>query len=133
MSEPAPVVLLVDDEPRILSALRRTLRREGYVLETAENFDAAVARLEATRVDLVVSDYKMPGRSGSQLLATVRQRWPGTRRLLLSGWTREIPPSELEAAAPDGVHAKPWDEGELKAQIRELLQTTDGAAGGPSG
>jgi DNA-binding response OmpR family regulator len=132
MSERAQVVLLVDDEPRILSALRRTLRREGYDLETAENAEAALVRLEATRVDLVVSDYKMPGSNGSQLLATVRRRWPGTRRLLLSGWSREIPQSELEAAAPDGVHAKPWDERELKAQIRELLQATDGAAGGPS-
>jgi len=122
MAEPDPVVLLVDDERRILSALERTLRREGYVIKTAESAAGALAILEAQRVDVVVSDYKLAGASGTDLLARVRRRWPDTRRLLLSGWSHDIPAAELSAAAPDGVHAKPWDDGELKAALRKLLR-----------
>ena len=121
MTETEAVVLLVDDEARILSALRRVLRREGYGIRLAEDAGGALAILESEPVDLVVSDYKMPGASGTELLAIVRRRWPSVRRLLLSGWSREIPAGELAAAEPDGVFAKPWDDGELKAAIRSAL------------
>jgi DNA-binding NarL/FixJ family response regulator len=63
----------------------------------------------------------MPGRNGAELLAVVRRRFPEMRRVLLSGWTPEIAESELDAAAPDAVHAKPWDDEALKASIRSLL------------
>lgn len=114
-------LLLVDDEVRILSALERTLRREGYAILKAETVADALAILDSRRVALVVSDYKMPGRNGAELLAVVRTRFPGTRRVLLSGWSPDIAPHELAAAAPDAVHAKPWDDDELKSSIRSLL------------
>jgi len=116
------LLLLVDDEARILSALQRTLRREGHAIATAETAAEALAVLEDRDVALVLSDYKMPGASGAELLATVRRRSPGTRRVLLSGWSREIPEEELAAAAPHAVHAKPWDDEGLRASIRELLR-----------
>ena len=127
MAEEKGRLLLVDDETRILSALRRTLRREGYSIETAESPSAALALLEARSVDLVVSDYRMPGGSGADLLRQVRARWPATRRMLLSGWVREIPEAELAAARPHALHAKPWDDAELKAVIRRLLVDAKGA------
>ena len=122
MSERGPTLLLVDDEARILSALQRALRREGYTIATAENAEAALLVLDSQAVDLIVSDYKMPGRSGTELLALVRRRWPDIRRILLSGWSREIPKAELAAAAPHGVYAKPWDDGELKAAIASAIR-----------
>jgi DNA-binding NtrC family response regulator len=121
MAEKGPVVLLVDDERRILSALQRTLRREGYSIETAESAEAALAILEARPVDVVVSDYKMVGVSGTQLLARVRRRWPSTGRILLSGWSREIPEADLVAADPDQVHAKPWDDVALKRALADAI------------
>jgi len=121
LAEAKPSLLLVDDEPRILSALERALRREGYALEKADSVASALAILERRRFALILSDYKMPGRNGAELLAIARRRFPEMRRILLSGWTPEIAGREIEAAAPDAVHAKPWDDEALKDSIRSLL------------
>jgi len=117
-----PVVLLVDDEPRMLSALRRTLRRTGLALETASNAEEALARTaKGPPVDLVISDHKMPGRTGVELLQEIRRVSPATARILLSGWTSEIDPGALAAAGCAAVLGKPWDVAELKAEIRAAL------------
>ena len=122
MSDAGPVVLLVDDEPSMLSALRRTLRREGLSIETAGNANEALARIDASPpVDLVISDHRMPGRSGAELLAAVRKHSPGTARILLSGWVGEIDPAALRAAGCAAVLSKPWDDAELKAEIARAL------------
>jgi two-component system NtrC family sensor kinase len=113
-----PVVLLVDDDPRVLSALRRGLRREGFRIETAADGREALEKLEHAPVALVISDHKMPGMTGIELLQTVRRRWPETRRILMSGWTGEIPPAELDAADLYSVMGKPWDDAELRATAR---------------
>jgi len=70
LAEAKPSLLLVDDEPRILSALERALRREGYALEKADSVASALAILERRRFALILSDYKMPGRNGAELLAS---------------------------------------------------------------
>lgn len=124
-SDLPPIVLLVDDDPYVLSALRRSLRREAVRLETAgsarEALEALV-RLAEDSVALVVSDQKMPGMDGVVLLKTIRDRWPGTRRILLSGWTSEIPQADLDAAGLSCVIAKPWDDTELRRSIRKAVE-----------
>ena len=122
MASPKPVLLLVDDEPRILSALRRVLRREGYEIRVVENARAALEELALRPVDLVVSDYKMPGVSGIALLQEVALKWPKTARILLSGWSSEIDPSLVEAARLSALLTKPWEEDELKQTIRDALE-----------
>jgi DNA-binding response OmpR family regulator len=115
-------VLLVDDEQRMLSALRRALRREPFDLEVAENGTQALERLALDpAIDLVISDYKMPGMSGIDLLTRIRATAPETARILLSGWTSEIPQSEISGAGLSATIGKPWDDAELKASIREAL------------
>ena len=113
-----PVVLLVDDESHVLSALRRGLRREAIQIETAGNGREALEWLTDNAADLVISDQKMPGMSGVDLLKTIRARWPDVTRILLSGWTSEIPESALDAAGLFCVIAKPWDDAELRNSIR---------------
>jgi CheY-like chemotaxis protein len=120
-SKEEPVVLLVDDDSNVLSALRRGLRREPVRIETAESAREALERLAGDSIDLVVSDQKMPGASGIELLKTIRARWPDTRRILLSGWTSEIPKAELDAAGLFCVIAKPWDDAELRRSIRSAV------------
>jgi len=114
-------LLFVDDEANILSALRRTLRREGYRILTAETPERALALLEAESVDLLVTDQKMPGMSGLQLLAEVHRRWPGTPRLLLTGWTQAVPPEQIRSLRIGAVIPKPWDDAELKRIVRERV------------
>jgi CheY-like chemotaxis protein len=116
-----PAVLLVDDEANILSALRRTLRREGYELLTAGSAAEALALLQRRDVDLIVSDQKMPGMSGLDLLREVASRFAGVRRILLTGWPEEIPDAELRPIGLSALLPKPWDDSELKEILRRQL------------
>ncbi len=116
-----PTILLVDDEVRILSALQRTLRREGYDLLAIDSPTQALAILEVQSVDLIVSDHKMPTMSGLQFLARVAQERPQIVRILLTGWTEAVPPEDLTAAGIRAILPKPWDDAELKALLRESL------------
>lgn len=125
MTEPAdrpPALLLVDDESSILASLRRLLRTEGYTLHSAESGAAGLEILEREPVDLVISDMRMPGMSGAQFLEQVRQRWPGTMRLLLTGYA-DIG-ATVEAINRGEIYRylnKPWDDQELKVVIRDAL------------
>ncbi len=121
MSAP-PSFLFVDDEARILSALRRTLRREGWEILLAETPDEALALLRQRPVDVVVSDQKMPGMSGLQLLAEVARLCPGAQRVLLTGWPEEVPRQRLAQLGVSALVAKPWDDGDLKAVLRAQLE-----------
>jgi len=116
-----PCVLLVDDEARILSALRRSLRREGFEIVTAESAAEALRILDARRVDAIVSDQKMPGGSGLSLLAEAARRRPEVARMLITGVTDEIPRDALDAAGVCALITKPWDDARLKATLRRAL------------
>ena len=118
-----PALLVVDDEERILSALRRALRKEGYEIVTAETPEAALRILGERRFDAVLSDYKMPGMSGMQLLARARELQPELVLLLITGWTEEIPRDRLTQVGVRALITKPWDDARLKATLRRCLAT----------
>lgn len=114
----AATLLLVDDEPYVLSALRRELRREGYRLLTAEDGETALALMAEEPVDAIISDALMPGMDGIELLARIQRQWPECLRLLLTG------KADLNAAvrAINEGHvyryiAKPWDDAELRQTL----------------
>jgi len=117
----SPAVLVVDDEARILSALRRSLRREGYEILTAETVEEALRVLDERSVALILSDQKMPGMSGVQFLAEAARRCPEAARMLITGWTEEIPREQLEALGVCALITKPWDDEKLKATLRRAL------------
>jgi len=116
-----PTLLIVDDEAQILSALKRSLRSEGYDIVTVENGAAALRILDARGVDAILSDHKMPGMSGVQLLARAAEIRPHAVRMLITGWTKEIPPEQLEAVGICALVTKPWDDAKLKATLRQVL------------
>jgi HD-like signal output (HDOD) protein/ActR/RegA family two-component response regulator len=80
-------VLFVDDEPHLLAALRRMLRseRERWEMLFASSGAEALALIDAEPVDAIVSDMRMPGMDGAELLSRVQREWPGTARIILSG------------------------------------------------
>ena len=80
-------ILFVDDEVRVLEGLRRLLRpmRSKWDIVVAANAQEALGVLARQVVDIVVSDMRMPGMDGAALLTEVRQRHPGTMRIMLSG------------------------------------------------
>ncbi|MFT6351124.1 sigma-54 dependent transcriptional regulator [Neptuniibacter pectenicola] len=81
-----PTVLCVDDEIRSLETLERTLDEEFDVL-TASDADQAMALLAQHEVQAILCDQRMPGKTGVEFLTEVRQKWPQTARLILSGYT----------------------------------------------
>lgn len=95
-------LMLVDDEPRILSGLSRALRSSGsreWDVATATSGEEALARLLEQPADVVVSDVNMPGMDGPTLLAEVRKRWPDVVRLVLSGYADLCAAQKLAAIA----------------------------------
>jgi response regulator RpfG family c-di-GMP phosphodiesterase len=118
----APVVMLVDDEANVLSALRRLLRPAGYTVLTAGGGEDALSQLAAQEVDLLVSDMRMPNMDGAQLLAQVRQRWPDTQRVLLTGYADVT--SAVAAINEGGIFryvSKPWNEEEFLSVVHQAL------------
>jgi len=125
MSEtPATATLLfVDDEPSILSALRRLFRPQGYRILVAESGMAGLSILEQETVDLIISDMRMPEMDGATFLKEARQRWPDTMRILLTGYADV---TSTVAAINDGeiyrYISKPWDDNEIVNTVREALE-----------
>ena len=118
-----PTILLVDDEPSILSALRRLLRPQGYKILMAEGGAAGLALMALESVDLVVSDMRMPEMDGVQFLEQVRERWPGTVRVMLTGYA-DIS-STIGAINRGAIHryiSKPWDDQDILLAIGDGLQ-----------
>lgn len=119
----APTLLLVDDEPSILSALRRLFRPQGYRILTAEGGAAGLAIMEGEAVNLVISDMRMPEMDGATFLKQVRERWPQTKRILLTGYADIT--STVSAINEGEIYryiAKPWDDKEMLAVVREACE-----------
>jgi response regulator RpfG family c-di-GMP phosphodiesterase len=119
----SPVVLFVDDEPSILSALRRLFRPQGYRVLLAESGPMGLDLLEREPVDLVVSDMRLPEMDGATLLEKVRERWPTVGRILLTGYA-DIG-STVAAINRGQIHryvAKPWDDRELVMCVQDGLE-----------
>lgn len=79
-------ILLVDDEPDILKTLAETLGRSGYNIITKPDAEAALSVVrEGTKIDLVITDLRMPGMSGSELTTILRQTLPAVPIIMLTG------------------------------------------------
>jgi len=118
-----PTLLLVDDEENILNALVRMLRRDGYRILTATGAEDALDVLGRHDVQVVISDQRMPGVSGTELLSKVKDMYPHTVRMVLSGYTDL---AAVTAAINQGsiykFLTKPWNDEELRLQIRDAFR-----------
>ncbi len=113
--------MIVDDEVRILAAMRRSLRREGYEVLTIDEPAQALELLESRSVDLVISDQRMPGMRGVDFLKEVKRLCPNTPRMLITGWAEVVLRDDLDALGIDVLIPKPWDDAQLKEAIRKAL------------
>jgi len=114
MAPPSFNILFVDDDDRLLAGLRRRLHtfRTRWSFGFVTSGEDALARLESDGADVIVSDMRMPGMSGVELLRVVQQRWPGTIRIMLSGQTDPAAILEGIGAVHQFLH-KPCDPLEL--------------------
>ncbi|MCL7942536.1 ATPase, T2SS/T4P/T4SS family [Marinobacter sp. ATCH36] len=124
-------LLLVDDEPNILASLRRVFQRENYELLFAKDGTEALRIMEKQPVELIMTDFMMPGMNGSELLKEVRERWPQTIRIMLTGHanTDAVMGSIREGAVYRFI-LKPWNDDDIRLTIAlaleqyELIQRT---------
>lgn len=119
---PRPAILLVDDEPHSLAAMKMALEDEFDCL-TAPGADEAARMLAEEWVQVVICDQRMPGRSGVEFLAEVRERWPETVRIIITGYTDA---SAMVAAINEaGIHqflTKPWHPDQLLVATRNAAR-----------
>lgn len=122
-SSPPWRVLCVDDEQNILSSLRRLFRPQGYQIQVAGSGAEGLQLLEAEPVDLIISDMRMPEMDGAQFLEQVRQRWPDTIRILLTGYADIA--STVDAINKGEIYryiSKPWNDSDLLMVVRHALE-----------
>ena len=114
-------ILVVDDEELVIDGVVRTLEARGAIATPAENAEYALTILEARNgaFDLIISDHGMAGRTGLELLAIVKTRYPQIRRILLSGWGNNLPGSP-DLSPAEQILAKPLRADELVAALLKL-------------
>jgi len=110
-------LLIVDDEPMVRTITSRLLGIRGHTVDAVHGGLAALEAMEAERFDCVVTDLSMPEMSGRELAAHIRQRYPSTPVVLLTGDTDP----EAEAGNVSAVVRKPFEADSLDAVIREVV------------
>lgn len=119
-------ILLVDDEPHVTTGIKRVLSQDPYDVVCVESAKEAFAVMAKESVDVVISDERMPGLSGSEFLSAVYKKYPETVRIILTG------EATLEAAVRainDGqiyrFLIKPCNDLDLRMTVKRALQQRD--------
>ena len=122
MNESIHTILCVDDEVGILNSLKRLFRRDKYRVLTALSGEDGLKVLSENEVHLVLSDQRMPGMSGTEFLAEVKENYPDIIRIVLTGYT-EV--DSITASINKGhvykLILKPWNDQDLRLEVKQGL------------
>ena len=119
-------ILCVDDEKNLLTSLKRLLRKEDYKVHAAESGPEGLELLHEHPVQVVLTDQRMPGMTGIEFLQKVKDGYPDTIRVVLSGYADAY--MVVESINKGEVYrflGKPWNDDELKAVIRQCFERYD--------
>lgn len=119
-------ILLVDDEPNVLRALKRIFKQENYKVYLAESGKDALEILKSSLIHVVVSDHRMPGMTGAELLKTIKKNYPQTIRIMLTGYAdvNAVMGAVNEGAVYKFI-TKPWNDEDLRLTISLALEQYD--------
>ncbi|RKX29686.1 MAG: hypothetical protein DRP47_01200 [Candidatus Zixiibacteriota bacterium] len=123
MTEKTPTMLIVDDEPNVIKSLRRLLVDTDYEIFTAESGEAGLDILKENEIQLIVSDYRMPGMNGVEFLRQAKELSPSTIRIILSGFADVS--AVVEAINNGHVYkfiGKPWNDQDLLTTILRAFE-----------
>ena len=115
-------IALIDDEPNILKALKRALGREKWNILTFDNPAIALEELRHKKIDLIITDYKMPQMTGVEFLKRIAPQHPEALRIILSG--QADLKGLMDAINTIGIYRfilKPWNDDELRLTIKQAL------------
>lgn len=118
-----PVVAIIDDEAEILNALVRLMRRQNWITLTCNDPQKAPEELAHHSIDLIISDYRMPGMDGVTLLNRLRQSHPEALRIILSG--QADLDGVVKAVNDSEVYRfilKPWSDDDLLVTLQNALR-----------
>jgi two-component system, probable response regulator PhcQ len=121
-------ILIVDDEPGVIAALKRVLLEEPYDVLAAAGGEEGLTLLkrEAGRIKVVLSDERMPGMPGAAFLAVVREYYPDTVRIILTGHASIE--SMMKAVNSGEIYrflTKPWDDMDLRLAVRAAVEKSN--------
>lgn len=117
-------ILIVDDEATIRASLVESLTREGYEISSAETGEDALAQCHSTNFDLVITDLKLPGVSGLEILQALRNQGKGTPVIMMTAYGDvDTAVSAMRFGAYDFI-PKPFKLGTMKSQVRAALKAT---------
>jgi len=120
-SDPAPAILVVDDEPRVCELLNALLKRQGYDVQTCHSADDALQCLAQRPFDMVITDLKMPGTNGLSLIQKVKAMKADIAAVMVTGYaTVETAVDALRHGADDYV-TKPFNVEELRKVVGRAL------------
>ena len=120
MKSEKPKILILDDEPIVGDRLKPALEKCGYDVETLTDSQAAIDQLARARYDVLITDLKMSGPSGLEVLRFVKEQAPSTRVIVITGYaTAEQAKESIKGGAVDFI-AKPF----RISQLRELIART---------
>jgi CheY-like chemotaxis protein len=115
-------VLIIDDEPGILSLGQRIISRMGHDVTCAANSDEALALIGTTHFHLILSDFNLPGElSGVELARTLHVRKPDSKVVVMTGLADQARVTELKQAGVEHVLRKPFDIAQLRMLVECLL------------
>lgn len=119
-------ILLVDDDAKLLSGLTRALHKQPFRIYTAANGEEAILILKARDVDVIVSDERMPGMSGSDLLNWVADNCPDVMRIVLTGHAEtDMAIRAINEAGVCYFFTKPCNEARLAVAIHKAIERKD--------
>ena len=124
-------LLVLDDEPAVGHAMRRLFRHEAFRTLTATSCQEAFELLAQEPVQVIISDQRMPGMSGTDFFARVRKLYPHTRRIILSSHSElDIVMDAVNRGAVYKILSKPWDDDALRELVREAFRHETQSGGG---
>lgn len=124
-SRDVPLMLCVDDDPLVLKSLERLFHKEPVELLSTFQPELALKWVKEHAVDLLVTDQRMPGITGTKLIEAVLACSPSTTCILLTAYPLDAAVLSSFIQGPYGLISKPWDGPMLKAAIRQIIRERD--------
>jgi len=114
-------ILVVDDDEGVRENLAELFDTVGFEVRTAANATEALARLEESPVDVLLTDFRMPGPNGVELIETCRQRYPGLRAILMTAFGDSFTEIESVRRGAIGYVNKPFEADEIVDLVERIL------------